>query len=318
MESTLKKPLDIFDSGNAIAPATKGFAPPSQPQMRKKTLKESMNERAEQMFLEPDLYGSEDDADLFRLADEARDPQQKRPKTALERYYDRLDRNLTNNAATQSGSPATSDLTETRDPLERSSLNPFGDLMPNQSRKETAVLNPLVDRKSETGMENWFSQGDEKSVWTKPVEKQNKPVTSIPENNWSSFSGFRQQKENTRLDDFKQLLASPHQTSSDGASIDPYGGLVGSIGSGGYSSQPTPAANRVSAPVVTPGEAKPQSGLSFVPTYNNVPSYNKVPGLSSVTTLPTVTPDSTANTGLKASAVQKPPKSEFKIPRRQF
>jgi len=102
LEAGFKKPFEAMDplrGSKAPKPLARPAQPPQQPEMNRRTLKDQMNQRAEQMFLNPELFEGEDDP--YQLSDSGRDPFQTKPRTDLDRYYDRLDRNrvaLTNRA----------------------------------------------------------------------------------------------------------------------------------------------------------------------------------------------------------------------------
>ena len=120
MESTLQKPFEFLEPPKA-APRLK-FTPQQQPELRKKTPQDILNQRAEDMFLEPNLHKGETDADFYNLGDESADLFGRKPKTALERYYDRTDRALTNRAF---GPNPRESATDSLDPLSRNNLSPF-------------------------------------------------------------------------------------------------------------------------------------------------------------------------------------------------
>jgi hypothetical protein len=71
--------------------------------LQKKSLKDSLNERAEQMFLNPEQFeGETGDEAFFQMSKDSLDPYQKKPKNSLERYNDRQERDrlmFTNQAA---------------------------------------------------------------------------------------------------------------------------------------------------------------------------------------------------------------------------
>lgn len=106
LESNLKSPFEALQK------------PPPGPDFResrkliqqnqtlhKKSLKDSLNERAEQMFLNPEQFeGENGDEAFFQLNKNSLDPYKKRPKNSLEQYNDRQERErlvLTNQAASK-------------------------------------------------------------------------------------------------------------------------------------------------------------------------------------------------------------------------
>lgn len=207
MESTLKKPFEVFNPDRAAdvrAPVQRGVVPAGRPEMRKKSLKETLNDRAEAMFLEPELYEGETDADLFGLTAESYDPYEKKNKSSLDRYYDRMDRAATNRIAPPE-SAATTDF--------NSSFAPRG-------------LNAL--RETGAGFEQGNLGGNnERSAM--PGSSLNDPVRAARDNSFTSqtylnqaergssfpranrYSGFRQSDE-TRLDAYKRLLKGSSAT----------------------------------------------------------------------------------------------------------
>lgn len=104
LESNLKSPFESLEKprkGPDFRESRRLIQ--QQQRLNQKTLKESLNERAEQMFLNPEQFeGENSDEAFFQLSKDSLDPYQKKPKNSLERYNDRQERDrlvLTNRAA---------------------------------------------------------------------------------------------------------------------------------------------------------------------------------------------------------------------------
>ena len=92
LESEVRKPFEIFDK-ESTQPR---FLPPRQnnnaPNINKPNLKAMMDKNAEEQFLNGNQNGQEDLNNPFKSPEASVDPLTRKPKTTLERYYDRLER----------------------------------------------------------------------------------------------------------------------------------------------------------------------------------------------------------------------------------
>lgn len=193
MESSLKKPFQSLNSGRETFRPAKITAPSAEPQVRRKSLKEQMNERAEQMFLEPELYKGESDAELFGLREESYDPYEKKNKSSLDRYYDRVDRAAANRAE-KAEANRESGLFESIAPR---SSNPFADYRESFQIRNTASSgmplsqsgNNLSPAAGDTSTRSYFRQPDRLTTFR----------------SGDAYSGFRQTPD-ARVGSFKRLL----------------------------------------------------------------------------------------------------------------
>lgn len=200
MESTLKKPFEMFEPnkpGQSSYPASRGMPIPRQPEVKRRTEKEMLNQRAEEMFLEPGLHAGETDDDLYNSTERLGDLAGQKPKTALDRYYDRLDRVMTNRA---SGDGAALDR-DTQPSLEASIENPF-----NQNGVWDRQRNPFDNRSRPLSAPN--NNGRSGLFGENERGFGNQSDTDLPQPTSPDYRGFQQPKTD-RLEAFKQLLDSP-------------------------------------------------------------------------------------------------------------
>lgn len=296
MENNLKKPFDLFDSSKPKGshyPALR--TPPPQPEVKRKSYKDVLNERAEEMFLEPTLHQGETDDDLYKLDDGSLDPYGRKSKSSLDRYYDRVDRALTNRPSGSALGSSTG--LDSKDPLNRNNLNPFA-----------SSADPDIPRRSTDNR-------------LRPFGSPNNAMTASPENAFgdrsllnqsdrssanrssSSFSNSREPKE-TRLENFKRLLEGPSQSRAGSP-----------VRSGSYATTPA----RSSA---TPAAAG-TSYNGYKPASSTAPanSFSKSAGLVGAPASPQGLPDYTApslNSGTPLPTTRPTPPSTFQIPKRRF
>ena len=92
LESDIRKPFEIFDS----SPTQPRFVLPQRvnnaPTVNKSNLKAILEKSAEEQFLNGKPGDQDDPDDPFKSPDSSLDPLRKKPKTALDRYYDRLEK----------------------------------------------------------------------------------------------------------------------------------------------------------------------------------------------------------------------------------
>lgn len=296
MESSLKKPFELFEPskpGQGSYPALRTMSPPA-PEMKRKSQKELLNQRAEEMFLESGLHPGETDDDLFKSGDsqDSADPLARKPKTTLDRYYDRMDRAMTNRA---SGTDTLGSNRDSQNLLNPNNSNPFADRATLDSQRNPAGnrLRPLstandFKRDSVFGDRNFGSQSD----------------SSLLNKSDSYYPSYREQKVD-RLDAFKQLLEGP--------------------GAPPRSGSPLPGGNYGSSPARSGGVAPALSGFNSKPANNGLPvnSFAKSAGLVGAPGTPQGLPDYTASTKSlhpdPTTQSTKPPTAPtFNIPKRRF
>jgi hypothetical protein len=201
LESGLKKPFEVFDpvGRGDVRPARAPVPPPQA--IPKRTIKEQMNDRAEEMFLNPELFeNSKDDKELFGLTEEDVDPYKTKPRNALDRYQDRMERDrpgLTNNSS------RTTDLfSEQKDALDRNDSVRFG-LKPLNPVEETTPPGnqpPRRDAFANTTDQEWNTAGRtvprafDSGLSENPDSFQNRPRSNPVE---------------TRREGFQRLLQDP-------------------------------------------------------------------------------------------------------------
>jgi hypothetical protein len=315
LESSLKRPFDVFEGGSlgpaSAAPQGKLKVPP-QLQHRQKSAKQLRSERAEQMFLEPELYQGETDEDLFGLSAEL-DPLKRKPRTALDRYYDRLDRLATNQFAAPNSSALAVEPVPFEDSLNRRNFNAFSDPTSDFSRREALPSyssNPFSLR-TDAEAASPSSLREDRARPANAASTLESPFARRDES-WANFTGFRAQRE-SRLDSFKRLLESPHLSNPGAvnAGLNPYGQST-------PSRSPTLAA--APTPGLAPGAASATPTPVFTPSYSSYRSFTETSARTAVPALPSAVPDYSPNAALatKPLVTPRPPKSEFKVPARNF
>jgi hypothetical protein len=214
LESGLKKPFEVFDpvGRGDVRPARAPVPPPQA--IPKRTLKEQMNDRAEEMFLNPELFeNSKDDKELFGLTEEDVDPYKSKPRNALDRYQDRMDRERP--ALTNNNSRPTDLFSEQMDALDSADSLRLG-LKPLNPVEETAPTGSLPTRRD--------------SFANTTDQEWNKSGRTVPRAFDSSYSGNPDSFQNrtrsnpieARRDGFQRLLqdpASAHSGASAGAGV---------------------------------------------------------------------------------------------------
>lgn len=198
LEADLKKPFEIFDpnsSDKLLRSRDQKFKTPP-PDLNKKQLKEQLHERAEQMFLslEPE------DDDPFKASEESFDPYNKKPKTSLDRYYDRLDRNrvaVTNRTSVNDLFGDKKDKEkERRDESGFDKKKPIG--FSDDERSVTSRNVRLMSNSSPTG-DSLFSEKN-KARGSGEMFDSGKQI---------SFYERNKTKSETRLEEYKRLLDGP-------------------------------------------------------------------------------------------------------------
>ncbi len=193
LESEVRKPFEIFDQ----VPAQPRFVPPRQnnstPNINKPNLKAMMEKSAEEQFLNGRLNGQEDDNDPFKSPDSSMDPLNRKRKTSLERYYERVERDQTgrtnNNFKTDLFGGKKERTVEERFSLDSSKEE-------NATKKDRDIYSRANRQMSNNAsMDNNFSR-----TGIKPDGER-----SFGASSGDPFDRARTQQE-TRMDNFKKLL----------------------------------------------------------------------------------------------------------------
>ena len=288
MESSLKKPFELFEPGKpgpSSLPILK-HTPAPQPQLKQKPMKDILNERAEAMFLEPGLHEGETDDDLFKSTEESYDSYTRKPKNSLDRYYDRVDRAMTNRTSAAEPFEGSPDLRDSSNP---NSANPFA-----ERPVQDAWRNPADNR---------FRSPSTSSDFRRNGLFGDRPDATVPNRPESYYPSYREQKVD-RLDAFKQLLE----------------------GSGG-SRATTPSRNRnyTTTPARSPSPTPATTGFNTRPAGSVAPAdtFTKSAGLIGSPGKPQGLPDYAApSSGVHTEATKQPAKPPapptFNVPQRRF
>lgn len=256
MESALQKPFDSFepkfDAKRDLARPT----PQPQPDFKRKSEKELMNERAEQMFLDPTGARDGKEDDLYNLGFDSNDPYGKR-KSSLDRYYDRVDRAMTNRPSgmglldynTGAGLETDSSLTPTKNNALSGKENPPGNNPNSPNNQWRSSNNPY-----ETKRDSFFNDNS-----------RNSSREDQPRDDAIGFS-YRPQRVD-RLDAFKQLLNGPsaqrpnrttpalNPAYPSGTSANSGARTASGVGLSPFSPKPTDSFAKSAGLVGTPGSA---------------------------------------------------------------
>lgn len=287
LESDLKKPFEVFQSGNAgtFRPPTK-FSTPPAPVLNSRKLKELMDKRAEDLYL-----GSESAAtDDFTKSDDELDPFKKKIKSPLESYYDRMDRQ----AAATNQTARTDDLLaggkEDPDSADNLGLGRLRNPLESPALANSQNPRPVLGggRPSSSYSENLKPRSFGDIFGLSPSEPADR---------------FSRSKE-TRLDNFKRLLDGPSAAPrTDFTAPAAVTGAAPKPGTGGSTApppawttpQPAPATDTFDKRAGLVGSpAKPQGLTEFAVSF---------PSLSTPPAVPPAKP---------------PPPPTFKVPKRQF
>lgn len=203
LESNLKSPFETLEKPRPGADFRESRRLIQQNQtFNRKTRKASLNERAEQMFLNPELYeGDKGDEAFFQLNKDSIDPYKKKPTNSLERYNDRQERDrmvLTNRAANK---------------------NLFGEK--NPGRPDDWQADPKMAKPFKTGGYLDEDRNDSLSLFPRAATNSSSlgAESSAPARNLETFNrplespiGRRNADAEARLEDFKRLLEGPRYT----------------------------------------------------------------------------------------------------------
>ena len=296
LESGLTKPFEILDAGRSsggFQPPNR-FAPPapSVPSINQKKLKDVLDKRAEESYLLSEENASELSKDELMGPDrDAVDPVTGRPKTSLDRYYDRIDRvraGATNQTTHSLDLFGENDLDE-KDGTSKPRKS--GGLFDYELSANARVLGQMTNNISEGG--RLSSERLKQRSFGEPFELG--PVEPSP--------ALVRAKE-TRMDAFKKLLDGPGYGARNGFNVAPP-----SASSTGYevpkSIVTAPASSLSVGSQPLGGSTAPGfSGAVGVPV--GVPEY--AVSAPSLTTTPTV----------QQPAAQKAIVPKFEVPRRRF
>lgn len=284
--------------------------------VKRKSLKDSLNQRAEDMFLNPDLYDADKESEAFFQLDKSMDPNKQKPKTSLERYNDQQDRSrmaVTNRAAGRTlfgeKNPGRSGELE----YDSKAVKPF-----KTGRYTEAEANDSLSLFSRATTNGSLS-GVERSASTRNADRFGRalkdPVTRP------------QTGAETRMEEFKRLLEGPRNPSPaadrSGFAATPtanYGAT-----SSGY---PGAASSTVSRPVTASSPAPEWSGFrsptkdepkaDFARSAGLVGKLEKPLGLPEFPTPTASMAPAIAPAAPAPSPIKKFPNATFKLPQRRF
>lgn len=298
LESNLKKPFEIFDSGRFMGnfrPSSGRIAPPTAPANNQR-LQELIDKRAEMMLPGPESGDPDLTADdLFKTAEDPLDATGRKPKTPLDRYYNRLDRER----AAFTNQMRNTDLFGNNQ--DSDSEDQFGRRLPDKLfggdlKASASSLGRMSNNAVERG--GFFSDRLKPQTFDDLLDG---PRLNAP-------SERRSVVKETRLDEFKRLLDRPAYTSSRTD----------------YSSPGLP----VAATALRPATAAPLPTWSSPWSSPSVPANHRdsftsraglvgaLPQLQSLPSLATTPPSLNLTPPPVLRATQ--PASSFSIPKRQF
>lgn len=293
LESDLKRPFKIFDSGRSVEnfpPPASTIAPPVSPANNRR-LQELLDKRAELM-----LFGRESgDADLTKenprkSAEDSLDPADKKRQTPLDRFFDMLDRER---GAVTNQAPKKDLFGNIQDPDNQDPVNrlfrehPFDGDRTAAARSVARMSNNAADRGG------FFSESSKPKTFDDLLEARQP----------SEPSERHSVTKETRLDEFKRLLSGPAYTPRTN-NYSPGLPLVGAALQPALTS-PWPTWSSASPPNDPRDSFTSRAGLVGAP-----------PELQS---LPTFAPPASSLNPIPPPAPRpKQPPSAFNIPKRQF
>jgi hypothetical protein len=295
LESDLKKPFEIFDSGRSIGsfrPPSGLITPPATPANNRR-IKDLIDKRAEMMLPgpdsgDPDLTGD----DPFKPSEDTVDATGRKLKTPLDRYYNRLDREraaFTNQVRNTDLFGKNKD-TDGKDQFSR----PFSDKSFGGDLKASGSSSGQLSNNA-TASSGFFSDQRKPKTFEELLDlpRPNEPT--------ERSSGLKE----TRLDEFKRLLDRPAFTPSTN-SYSP-GLPVAGAELRPVPASPWPTWSSSPAPVNPRDSFTSQAGLGLVGAPYQL---QNLPSLAATT--PSLNP--TPPPVLKP----KQPTTSFSIPKRQF
>jgi len=309
LEKDLKQPFEFFGPSSdslsrIVTPRMPVIVPPSP---KSKRVKEQLEKRDEWMFLGPEDYepGGLTAEDMLNVPEYGPDGELKKPRTALERYYDRMEKARAT-ATNQAGGSGISGLggKDQEFGVDESKSSLFGG--------DKNVLSSGLSTMEQTL----------KSLSNDDDEGATKPETSAPKG-FAEFFGFGKAQSLTelqeasrvhqaRLEQFKQLLETRSMPTPDpgGSAANTFSSVQPSV-----------------APLTSPGVLDPFPTSGTHMTVNrpapSPSSLSPLPGLSGLSSLPGVS--SPVGTPSWQSPPPAPPApratfqpSTFSLPQRKF
>lgn len=253
LESEIRKPFELFDN----APTQPKLSVPrinNAPPINKPNLRAILEKSAEEQFLHGNANGQDDPDDPFKSSESSMDPLRYKPKTALDRYYDRLEREQTG----RTNNSSTTDLfgrNKERTAEEKSALEANqNDQNPKREQDVFSQYNKQSPNKADT--DSSLSKAGKKPDGER----------SFGVNAFEPVDRAILQRE-TRMENFKKLLDGPAHTQPQNNNIQKpsaYGSTEPSTPRSAYPT-PSPAWSSVkptTAPSLNPGSSfKKSAGI---------------------------------------------------------
>jgi hypothetical protein len=314
LESGLKQALPGIDSPRPGPDLReyRNFQRHTPPQTRQ-SLKDNLNQRAEEMFLNPERYDAEkEDEALFQLDRLSLDPSRAKSRNSLEQFDERQ-RN------------------ERAAPTNPTGLNnPFGTQgldRPNELKPDAKLIKPIkTERNSDARPDESLSAFPRNATESSAMDPERSPMTRYP----SGFNrpieaptGRQQEAAEVRMDNFKRLLEGPRYT--------PPANTRGALATAPANYSRTTSGNLSTAPAtrsaVTPSSASGWSAFKSATKDETKPDFTKSAGLvGSPDKLEAFPEFPTATAALEpvkpiettVAPVKKTPPATFKLPQRRF
>ncbi len=293
LESDLKKPFQIFDSGSSggsFRPPAGLTDPPAAP-VSNRRIKERMDKRAEMMVLEKDGGDRERaDDDLLTTEEEMFGAAGKKIKTPIERYYDQLDRERL---------PVTNQVSKTD--LFGNQIDPGGE----ESAGWSFFEHPFdSERKASARALSRMSNNASNRGGFSPENLKPKSFDDLVElQQVKELSDRSSEIKESRLDDYKRLLGGSSYTPRN----NDYSPSLPAFGTAPRpaTASPSPAWSLPSATPASRDSFTSRAGLVGAPAQlQSLPSFGSTtPGF---------------NSAPAPVAQPKPPTSTFSLPKRQF
>jgi hypothetical protein len=299
LESDLQRPFELFDktSESTIKPPRRIAPPPPN----RKSVKDSLNQQAEEMYLSPESFDSEKaDEAFFQLGEGPDDPYRRKSRNSLDRYYDRMERNH----AAATNRPASNLFGEPEATAKTDAMG-FG-TKPNKAAFFSTDHSTANQFSTANTNRSGFSLGERPVVrptanpFTRPTDNENLTHRTAGE---------------TRMENFKRLLEGPRYHAPASSSLSP-AGL--NYRSSSATAAITPATRTLTAP------AKSSFDWNASAPKDPQKEFVKSAGLIGDPGKPQSLPEfessfSTLSTPVAPAPVQKPmPPSTFKLPKRRI
>ena len=304
LESGLKKPFEIFDSkssqGEFRSPMNYTPQLPPAPVLNNKKLKDLLDKRAEDRYLlQEDGKTALDQDNPFNSGEDPFNTFGKRPKTSLDRYYDRVEQSrsaLTNQTRTTPSLDLFGEKLE-KDEKDENKSRLAGGLFGDELSPTARAFGQMSNSLSTTG--GWLNPSKSKAgsfgdlFGLGPVEP--------------TQTADKKQREK-RLDEFKRLLDGPGYGARNDFNVNPP-----SSANTPYQYQPAKPTVGVPSPIFSSASpSAPGASLAGTPSFTGVPGTPNgvrdfAVGSPSLTPTPALPPVSTA-----------PAVPAFNVPRRRF